>query len=66
MRHPKIYEMSGMMAAALGHAIQGTGRGGWLREVPGSDRIPPLRGWLSERDLPPPPRRSFRQMWRSR
>jgi len=66
MRHPKIYEMSGMVAAALGHAIQGTGRGDWLREVPGSDRIPPLRGWLSERDLPPPPPRSFRQMWRSR
>jgi L-lactate dehydrogenase complex protein LldF len=66
MSHPKIYEMTGMVAAALGHAIQGTGRSGWLREVPGGDRIPPLRGWLSERDLPPPPQRSFRQMWRSR
>jgi L-lactate dehydrogenase complex protein LldF len=66
MRHPKIYEMAGMVGAALGHAIQGTGKSGWLREVPGSDRIPPLQGWLSERDLPPPPQRSFRQMWRSR
>jgi L-lactate dehydrogenase complex protein LldF len=66
MRHPRIYEISGMMASALGHAIQGTGNSGWLREVPGSDLIPPVRGWLSERDLPPPPPRSFRQMWRSR
>ena len=66
MSHPRIYEMSGMVAAAIGHAIQGTGRSGWLREVPGGDRIPPLRGWLSERDLPPPPPRSFREMWRSR
>jgi L-lactate dehydrogenase complex protein LldF len=66
MRHPRIYEMSGMIAAAFGHAVQGTGNSGWLREVPGSDLIPPVRGWLSERDLPPPPPRSFRQMWRSR
>jgi L-lactate dehydrogenase complex protein LldF len=66
MSHPRLYEIGGMIAAALGHAIQGAGRSGWLREVPGSDMIPPLRGWLSERDLPPPPPRSFRQMWRSR
>jgi L-lactate dehydrogenase complex protein LldF len=66
MRHPRIYEMSGMVAAALGHAMQGTSKTGWMREVPGSEQIPPLRGWLSERDLPPPPPRSFRQMWRSR
>jgi L-lactate dehydrogenase complex protein LldF len=66
MSHPRIYEISGMVAMALGHAIQGTAKSGWLREVPGSERIPPLRGWLSERDLPPPPQRSFRQMWRSR
>jgi L-lactate dehydrogenase complex protein LldF len=66
MRHPRIYEMSGMIGSALGHAVQGTGNSGWLREVPGSDLVPPLRGWLSERDLPPPPPRSFRQMWRSR
>jgi L-lactate dehydrogenase complex protein LldF len=66
MRHPRIYEMGGMVAAAMGHAIQGAGNSGWLREVPGAEKIPPLRGWLSERDLPPPPPRSFRQMWRGR
>jgi L-lactate dehydrogenase complex protein LldF len=66
MRHPRIYEIGGMMAAAMGHAIQGAGNSGWLRDVPGAERIPPLRGWLSQRDLPPPPPRSFRQMWRAR
>ena len=66
MRHPRMYEMAGMMAAAMGRAIQGAGNSGWLREVPGAEKIPPLHGWLSERDLPPPPPRSFRQMWRAR
>jgi L-lactate dehydrogenase complex protein LldF len=66
MCHPRVYELSGMIAAALGNAVQGAANNGWMREAPGSDRIPPLRAWLSQRDLPPPPPRSFRQLWRSR
>ncbi len=66
MCHPRIYRMAGMLAGAFGHAIQAGAGSSWLRDVPGSDFIPPLRGWLSQRDLPPPPPRSFRQMWRQR
>ena len=28
--------------------------------------LPPVRAWLSERDLPPAPSKSFREMWRRR
>jgi L-lactate dehydrogenase complex protein LldF len=63
MRHPKLYEMAGMMASALGPAPE---TGGWIREVPHTFRIPPVRAWLSQRDLPPAPPKSFRQLWRSR
>jgi len=63
MRHPRIYEMSGMMAAAFGSAMQSNG---WIRHVPPPLNVAPLRAWLSQRDLPPPPSRSFRQLWRMR
>jgi L-lactate dehydrogenase complex protein LldF len=29
-------------------------------------RLGPIGAWLSQRDLPPPPARSFRQLWRQR
>jgi L-lactate dehydrogenase complex protein LldF len=63
MRHPKLYEMAGRMA---GDMAPGTEGGGWIRQAPGILNIPPVRAWLSHRDLPPPPSRSFRQMWRAR
>jgi hypothetical protein len=28
--------------------------------------LPPVRAWLSQRDLPPPPAKSFRELWRKR
>ncbi len=61
MRHPRLYEMAGVAAAALGPSADG---GGWVRKVPFN--VGPLRAWLSQRDLPPSPPKSFRQMWRQR
>src|SRR6266852_3970749 len=54
MCHPRIYEMAGMAAASF------------APEATGLMNIPPVRAWLSERDLPAPPSKSFRQMWRKR
>ena len=51
-RHPRAYEMAGRFAASLASS--------------GAFRVGPLRAWLSERDLPPPPPRNFRQLWRQR
>ncbi len=62
MRHPRAYEMAGRVAASLGTSENGA----WLRRVPGFFNVGPIRAWLSQRDLPPPPARSFRQLWRSR
>jgi L-lactate dehydrogenase complex protein LldF len=63
MRHPKLYEMAGMMGGAFAPAPEG---GKWIREAPAVLNIPPVRAWLSARDLPPPPPKSFRQLWRAR
>jgi len=52
MRHPRAYEIGGRFAASLARiAVLNVG---------------PVRAWLSERDLPPPPAHSFRQLWRQR
>src|SRR5579864_8244469 len=61
MRHPRLYEMAGMAAASL--APSGDG-GGWVRSVP--INLAPLDAWLSQRDLPSAPAKSFRQFWRER
>src|SRR5579864_641216 len=61
MRHPRLYEMAGMAAASL--APSGDG-GGWVRSVP--INLAPLNAWLSPRDLPSAPAKSFRQLWRER
>ena len=61
MRHPRIYEMMGFMGSALFGD-----REKWIRRVPRLFQYGPLAGWLSQRDLPPLPDRSFRQLWRAR
>lgn len=63
MRHPKLFELSGMMGAA---ALPAPEQGGWIRKVPPFLRVGPLKAWLQERDLPPLPDQSFRALWRAR
>jgi L-lactate dehydrogenase complex protein LldF len=62
MRRPRLYEMAGMMASAV---MPGESDG-WIRRVPALFNQGPLRGWMSQRDLPPFPAKSFRQAWRAR
>ena len=59
--HPRVYELLGKMAASM--APSGTG---WVKSVPAPMNLPPVRAWLSQRDLPPSPSRNFREMWRRR
>jgi|HigsolmetaAR201D_1030396.scaffolds.fasta_scaffold03542_4 iron-sulfur cluster-binding protein len=63
MRHPRIYELMGSMTAAFFPEGETPG---WLRSVPPFMNIGPLKKWLSQRDLPRPASKSFRQHWRSR
>jgi len=62
MTHPRIYELLGRMAAGTAPS----GDGGWIKSVPPPMNIGPVQAWLSERDLPPSPSVSFREMWRKR
>ena len=62
MRHPKLYELASLFRGA----ISSEDGGRWLRSVPAAFRVGPLKEWISQRDLPPPPARTFRQMWRTR
>ena len=62
MTHPRIYEMAGRIAASMAPS----GSGGWIHSVPRGMDIAPVRAWLSQRDLPPVPSKSFREMWRRR
>jgi L-lactate dehydrogenase complex protein LldF len=55
MRHPAMYARFGKLARFGG------------RHAPGAANMAgPLRAWLSQRDLPPMPEQSFREMWRER
>jgi L-lactate dehydrogenase complex protein LldF len=58
--HPKIYAMAGRLAAAAAPSTDGA----WIRQMPLN--FGPIKAWLSARDLPPPPPKSFRDLWRTR
>ncbi|HXB69080.1 MAG TPA: LutB/LldF family L-lactate oxidation iron-sulfur protein [Candidatus Acidoferrales bacterium] len=62
MTHPRVYEMAGRIGASMAPP----GEGGWIRSVPAPMNLPPVRAWLSQRDLPPSPAKSFRELWRQR
>jgi L-lactate dehydrogenase complex protein LldF len=63
MRHPALFEMGGMMGAG----VLGNGdKKGWLQRLPAMMTVGPMRAWMSERDLPAPAPKSFRQQWRER
>ncbi len=66
-RRPRIYERAAMLARIVAPDAETDGDGPrWVRSLPGFLNIGPLKAWSSQRDLPPPPSRSFREMWRER
>ena len=63
MRHPRVYVALGRMAAAFAPRPVGDG---WIRRLPWPINLGPLKNWLSQRDLPPPARVSFRAQYARR
>jgi L-lactate utilization protein LutB len=61
MTHPRVYELLGKIASTMAPSGEG-----WIKSVPAPMNVAPVRAWLSQRDLPPSPSKSFREMWRRR
>jgi len=61
-RHPFWWSALGL----LGTAIAPDETSNWIRQLPALLNAGPAKEWLSQRDLPPPPRRTFRDLWRER
>ncbi|WP_353962207.1 lactate utilisation protein LutB domain-containing protein [Micromonospora sp. NBC_01655] len=57
MASPRRFRLAG---SALRLARSLGGRRGWITRLP-----PPLSAWTASRDVPWPPRRTFRRWWRS-
>lgn len=60
-RRPKLFALGGSIAAKLAPRNDS----GFMK-LPGFLRIGPLKHWLSQRELPAPAPKSFRQLWRER
>lgn len=58
-RRPAVYALLTAVAVRLGAWLGGRQRR--LRKLPG---VPGMGGWFAGRDLPAPPPRTFRQIWR--
>ncbi|MGH9673571.1 MAG: LutB/LldF family L-lactate oxidation iron-sulfur protein [Bryobacteraceae bacterium] len=61
MRRPKVYEWMQLLAGAV---LPESKDRKWIRRL--AIQFGPLKAWLGERDLPPAPAKTFRQMWRAR
>lgn len=63
MKHPRLFEFGGMAASSVLTDDHGSG---WIRRLPWPMNVGPLKAWVSQRDLPAPAAKSFRQIWRER
>jgi L-lactate dehydrogenase complex protein LldF len=54
MRHPRLYEKMSVMGS------------GFARAFPGLLAIGLVKAWLSQREMPPTPKQSFRELWKDR
>jgi L-lactate dehydrogenase complex protein LldF len=60
MSHPRLYRMAGKMAGKFAPDQP------WLRHAPALEMLPPVKRWMSQRDLPSPAKKSFRDLWKER
>jgi len=58
---PRLWQRATKLAARFGPRGQG-----YVKKVPGFMNVGPVRAWLSQRDLPAPAEKSFREMWKER
>ena len=63
MKNPRVYEFVTKMAARLFPGDRSTG---WVSSLPRIFKPKPIAGWLSQRDLPVPAPKQFRELWRER
>lgn len=62
---PKLWQRATKLAARFGPKPAPRGQG-YVKKVPGFMNVGPVRAWLSQRDLPAPAEKSFREMWKER